>query len=165
MPARLRRLGPRIWPMVNIENLTIPGRDSHSGHSMAWEKILPDRQATRFCNQVLLQLKTARGLVALPNELIATSSPAVDTAVTELLAVGLGNKEDTAFFATTTQTGGPVSIYAAAGTTKFAAANNNANGGTVTIGTCSASLSRRTRQRQFRRSFGPCIRQTFHREF
>lgn len=47
-----------------------------------------------------------------------------------MIAVGFATKEDVAFFATTSQSGGPTSIYAASGTTTRLV-GGSANGGTL----------------------------------
>lgn len=106
----LRRAGIRIIPMVGIEKLNMP--TALGSPTVAWVG-QNTAQAASDSNlgQVQFSLKTARSLTPVPNELLATSVPAIDTIITELLAQGFGEAEDQAFFSTATVSNGPASIY------------------------------------------------------
>ena len=126
----LRQLGPRVWPMSQIQALNVPISTATPTWEWIGQNTAQNASDPNF-STIPLNLKTVRGLVAIPNELLAVSNPAVDQAITELLAIGAAEKEDSAFFATTTQSGGPTSVYAATSTTTFGAAGDDANGGTL----------------------------------
>ena len=122
----LRRMGPRIWPMANVQFMNIPTATATPTVEWLGQNTAQSASDPTF-GQVPLSLKTARALIAIPNELLAVSNPAVDAAVTELVAIGFATKEDSAFFETTTQTGGPTAVYAAGTTTLLV--GSSANGG------------------------------------
>lgn len=123
----LRKIGPRVWPMPGIEKLTVPSATATPTVEWLGENTAQTASDPTL-GQVSFDLKTARALIAIPNELLRVSTPAVDAIVQELLAIGFGNKEDAAFFSTTTQTGGPGSVYAASSTTTLLV-SGSANGG------------------------------------
>jgi HK97 family phage major capsid protein len=57
--------------------------------------------------------------------------PAFDTLLAELIGLGAGEHEDTAFFGTTTVSGGPTALMHAANISVINSNGGNANGGTV----------------------------------
>ena len=136
----LRQFGPRIWPMANIQNINIPTATATPTVEWIGENTAQNASDPTF-GQVPLSLKTARALIAIPNELLAVSTPAVDVAVTELLAIGFATKEDSSFFSTASQSGGPTSVYAAANTSKFLV-GGTANGGNLAYSDVLATLDK-----------------------
>lgn len=125
-----RAAGARIWPMNGIEKLNVPTATASPTVEWLGENTAQTASDPNL-GQLAFDLRTLRSLSALPNELLTTSSPAIDTIVTDLLAKGFGEAEDTAFTATTSVANGPTSIYAVSGTTTVNAAGDNANGGTL----------------------------------
>jgi HK97 family phage major capsid protein len=125
----LRACGARVWPMPNIQKLEIPV-------ATATPTVLYRGQNTQdsatdpTLEQIAFDLKERRSLIAIPRALVRVSSPAIDTLVEELLAVAFAIHEDTSAFATSTVSNGPVSLYAASGTTKHLV-GESANGGTL----------------------------------
>jgi HK97 family phage major capsid protein len=82
--------------------------------------------------QATFDLKTMRSLTPIPAELLAASVPPVDVMIAELLALGFGEAEDEAFFATTSKSNGPVSLYAQkANLTTLLSAGNGVSGGAL----------------------------------
>ncbi len=138
---QVRAAGCRIWPMTNIQKLTVPvesaspnivwGTSAGAGAGGAGVVLTP---SDPNLSQVSFDLKSAKSLVAIPNELLAVSVPAVDQIVTEILALGFGQEEQRAFVAGTNTANGPASVYTAAGTTKILANNGNVSGGALKFG-------------------------------
>jgi len=128
----LRRAGVRIIPMVGIDKLTIPTALLYP--TVAWiGQDTAQSASDANLGQVSFLLKTMRSLTPIPNELLASSVPPIDTIMTELLAVGIGESEDKAFFSTLQQTNGPNGVYPQIGSvTSLNANGNSANGGTLT---------------------------------
>lgn len=137
----LRRAGVRIIPMVGIDSLTFPTAMAYP--TVAWVG-QDTAQAASDANlgQVAFRLKTMRSLTPIPNELLATSVPPIDAIMSELLAIGIGENEDKAFFSTSQITNAPLSIYSQVGSlTSLLANGNNASGGTLTYNDLLATLA------------------------
>lgn len=134
----IRAAGARIWPMAGIQKLTVPaataaptivwGDSSGSGSGGQGQTLTPSDPGL---SQVSFDLKNAKALTAIPNELLATSVPAVDQIISEILALSFAQAEMNAQVATSAGTGMPQTVYGASGTTTLNANNNNASGGAV----------------------------------
>jgi len=61
--------------------------------------------------QMAFDLKERRALVAIPNQLLAVSVPSIDTVLASLIGLAAAAHEDTAFFAASQVSGGPVNLY------------------------------------------------------
>lgn len=135
----VRAAGARIWPAgPNTFKFTLPIASGLP--TVEWLGQNTSQSASDpGLSQLPVSAKTARALVVLPNELIFASSPAIDTVVSELLGIGFGEAEDTAFFKTTATTNGPSSIYASA-TTTYYNVGNSANGGNLSYPDITAVL-------------------------
>jgi HK97 family phage major capsid protein len=127
----LRASGARIWPMNGVQKLNIP--QALTSPAWVWMAQNSVQQATDpNLSQVSFDLKERRALIAIPNQLIATSVPAFDTLIAQLIGLAAAEHEDTAFFASSTVSGGPACIATASGITSLNAAGGNANGGALT---------------------------------
>lgn len=134
----IRAAGARIWPMNGIQKLNVPiesssptivwGNSAGSGSGGQGQQLTPSDPGL---GQMAFDLKSAKALVAIPNELLAVSVPAVDQVVSQILALSFAQAEINAMLATATGTGMPGTLYAATGTTVVNANANNANGGAV----------------------------------
>lgn len=134
----IRAAGARIWPMTKIQKLNVPqatasptiswGDGSGNGAGAQGAQLTPSDPGI---GQISFDLKSAKALTAVPNELLAVSLPAVDQVVSEILSLSFAQEEMNAMVATTVGTGKPGTIYAASGTTTYNANANNANGGAV----------------------------------
>jgi len=122
-----RTANPTVWPMVGIEKLNVP--TATATPTAEWLGENTSQSATDpTLGQLAFDLKSLRALTAVPNELLATSVPAVDTLVSRLIGVAFGEKEDVTFTSTSTTSGGFTSIYAASSTTT-SLVGGSANGG------------------------------------
>jgi HK97 family phage major capsid protein len=137
----LRRAGCRIVPMVGIEKLTFPTALAYP--TVAWiGQDTAQSPSDANLGQVQFNLKTARSLTPIPNELLAVSVPPIDAIMSEIMAIGMAELEDKAFFSTLQQTNGPNSLYAQiANLTSLLAGGNNANGGALTYNDILATMS------------------------
>jgi HK97 family phage major capsid protein len=136
----VREAGARIWPMHGIQKLNVPvataspaivwGNSAGQGTGGQGTTQTP---SDPNLSQMAFDLKSAKALTAIPNELLATSVPAVDQIVSEILGLAFAQAEINAMLATTTGTGMPVPLYAASGTTVINANGGSANGGAVTL--------------------------------
>ncbi len=125
----LRRLAPMIWPMDGVQNMNVPVESSTPTVEWLGQNTAQSASDPGFA-QVALSLKTARSLTAIPVELLRSASPAADTVIERLIAKGFANKEDAAFFATSSQANGPASVYATSGLTDVIV-GGGASGGDV----------------------------------
>jgi HK97 family phage major capsid protein len=125
-----RAAGVRIWPMKDIQKMTIPT----ALQSPTWTWAAQTSTTTPSdpnLGQLSFNLNERRCLIAVPNQLIAVSVPAFDTLISELIGLAGAEHEDTVFFASTQATGAPVNIIGAQGVNFINANNNNANGGSL----------------------------------
>lgn len=128
--SALRRIGPKVWPMGNLDSLRIP--TATATPTAEWlSQNAAQTPSDPTLSFITLVPKTIRSLVQVSNELLQVSDPSVDQVVSELTAASFANLESTAFFSTATVSGAPVSLYAASGTSSISSANS-ANGGTIT---------------------------------
>jgi HK97 family phage major capsid protein len=124
----LRASGARIWPMSGIQKLTIPVATT----SPAWVWMAQNSQQTPTdpgLGQLAFDLKERRALVAVPNQLLATSVPAFDQLLAQLIAQGAAEHEDQSFFNTTTLSGGPTALFANIANLTAVNCAGSANGG------------------------------------
>jgi HK97 family phage major capsid protein len=133
-----RAAGVRIWSMDRQQKLNVPialaaPRFVWMAQNSAQTATDPNLSAMSF------DLKERRALVAIPNQLLAVSVPAFDTLLAQLLALAAAEHEDTAFFATSTVSGGPTALYAASGTTVINT-GGSANGGSIAYSDLTAVL-------------------------
>lgn len=134
----IRQAGCRIWPMAGMQKLDVPvamaapnivwGNSSGAGSGGQGVQLTP---SDPNLGQLAFDLKSAKSLVSVPNELLAVSVPAIDNIISEILAQSFAQAEMNAFVATSTGTGMPPALYAASGLTTLNANNNNASGGAV----------------------------------
>ncbi len=126
----VRAAGARIWPCTGINKLTVPVALA----SPTWIWMAQNSQYTPPSDpnlgQMAFDLKERRCLVAIPNQLLATSVPAFDTLIAELIGLAAGEHEDTALLSSSQVSGGPVPIYAAASTSTLLV-GSSANGGNL----------------------------------
>jgi HK97 family phage major capsid protein len=132
----IRAAGQRVWPMNGIQKLNVPvalaapnivwGNSAGTGAGGQGQALVP---SDPNLGQVSFDLKSAKSLTAIPNELLATSVPAIDQIISEILALAFAQAEMNANVATTTGVGMPTPVYAAAGTTVVLANGGNVNGG------------------------------------
>jgi HK97 family phage major capsid protein len=103
----VRASGATIWPMASIQKLNVPTETAEPD-----VEYLTETQAQTPSDpnlgQIALDLKERRALVALPNNLLRVSVPAVDAIVTRLLGKAFAKSEDLAFFQGIS--GGPASL-------------------------------------------------------
>jgi HK97 family phage major capsid protein len=135
-----RSAGVRIWDMQGTQKLNIP--TALTAPTWVWMAQNSVQQATDpNLGQVSFDLKERRALVAVPNQLIATSTPAFDTLLSDLIGQAGAEHEDTAFFNTTQVSGGPVSLQAASGVT-FVNTGGSGNGGNIAYSDILAVLAK-----------------------
>src|SRR5258706_2060292 len=94
---QVRAAGCRIWPMAGIQKLTVPvesaaptvvwGTSSGAGAGGQGVVLTPTDPGL---SQVSFDLKSAKSLVAIPNQLLAASVPAVDPILAEILSLRFG---------------------------------------------------------------------------
>lgn len=135
----IRAAGARTWPMTGIQKLNVPiataaptivwGNSAGSGAGGQGQALTP---SDPNLGQLSFDLKSAKALTAIPNELLAVSVPAVDQIVSEILVLSFAQAEINAMLATTQGTGMPMTAYAASGTTVINSHGGSANGGAVT---------------------------------
>jgi HK97 family phage major capsid protein len=126
----LRASGARIWPMTGIQKLTIPIATT----APAWVWMAQNSQQTPTdpnLGQLAFDLKERRALVAVPNQLLATSVPAFDQLLAQLIGLGAAEHEDQSFFNTTTLSGGPTALFANIANLTAVNCGGSANGGNV----------------------------------
>ena len=90
--------------------------------------------------QMAFDLKERRCLTAVPNQLLATSVPAFDQLLGQLIGLAAAEHEDTAMFNTTTVSGGPTALFAASGIT-MVNTGGSANGGNISYSDILAVLA------------------------
>ena len=112
--AVLRASGAMVWPMANIEKLTIPTETANPtvSYGAVGTSITPSDPGI---GQVSLALKSRQALTQIPNELLRVSVPAVDAIVTRLIGKAFAKHEDTAFFGASQLSGGPVNLLGQSG--------------------------------------------------
>jgi HK97 family phage major capsid protein len=119
----------RIWDLDGVQKMTVPTElGAPSWVWMAQNSVQTPTDPN--LGQMAFDLKERRALVAIPNQLLATSVPAFDTLLAELIGLGAAEHEDTAFFATSTVSGGPVALKSASSTTAILV-GGSANGGNL----------------------------------
>jgi len=124
-----RSMGVRIWDMQGTQRLNVP--TALASPQWLWMAQNSVQQPTDpNIGQLSFDLKERRALVSVPNQLIATSTPAFDTLLSDLIGQGAAEHEDVAFFSTAQVSGGPVSLQAAAGISTLNTAGSS-NGGNL----------------------------------
>ena len=103
----VRASGATIWPMASIQKLNIPTETAEPNVEYLGENVVQTPSSPDL-GQIALDLKERRALVALPNNLLRVSVPAVDAIVTRLLGKAFAKSEDLAFFQGIA--GGPTSL-------------------------------------------------------
>jgi HK97 family phage major capsid protein len=134
----IRAAGARIWPMSGIQKLNVPvataaplvvwGTSAGTGPGGQGQTLVPSDPGL---SQLQFDLRSAKSLTAIPNELLATSVPAIDQIVSEILALAFAQAEMNANVATSQATGLPLPVFAAPGVTVLNSNAGNANGGPV----------------------------------
>jgi HK97 family phage major capsid protein len=135
-----RQSGVRIWSMAGVQKLNVPAALS----SPTWVWMAQNSQQTPTdpgLGQMSFDLKERRCLVAVPNQLLATSVPALDVLLAELIGLGAAEHEDAAFFATSQVAGGPIPLQAAAGISLLST-GGSANGGNFGYADILAALAK-----------------------
>jgi HK97 family phage major capsid protein len=126
----LRGSGARIWPMNGVQKLQIPV--ALSGPTWVWMAQNSVQTPTDpNIGPLNFDLKERRALVAVPNQLLATSVPAFDTLLAELIGLGAAEHEDQSFFNTTTLSGGPTALFANIANLTAVNVGGSANGGNI----------------------------------
>ena len=115
----VRASGATIWPMASIQKLNIPSETAEPNVEYLTETQAQNPSDPNL-GQIALDLKERRALVALPNNLLRVSVPAVDGIVTRLLGQAFAKSEDKAFFEGIA--GGPTSLLNQPGITVFSQA-------------------------------------------
>jgi HK97 family phage major capsid protein len=110
----LRASGATVWPMGSIQKLQIPSETAEPTVEYL-SQTTAQTPSDPNLGQLTLDLKERRALVALPNNLLRVSVPAVDAIVTRLLGKAFAKKEDEAFFGTGFA-GGPTCLTSQPGT-------------------------------------------------
>jgi HK97 family phage major capsid protein len=118
----LRASGATMWPMTNVQTLNIPTETAEPNVEYLAPNATQSASDPNF-GQISLSLKTRRSLVAIPNELLKVSTPAVDAVITGLFGKAFAKSEDLAFFQGIAS--GPTSVLTAAGTTTINQAGAN----------------------------------------
>ena len=112
--AAVRASGATIWPMAGVQKMNIPSETAEPTVEFLSQNTAQNASDPGI-GQLALDLKTQRALVALPNELLKASVPALDQIVTRLLGKAFAKHEDLAFFQGIA--GGPVAVSATPSTT------------------------------------------------
>ena len=134
----IRKAGARIWPMNGIQKLNVPvataaptivwGNSAGSGSGGQGQTLTP---SDPNLSQLAFDLKSQKALVAIPNELLAVSVPAIDAIVSQLIGDSFAQDEINKQLATSAGTGMPTPLYAASGVTTTNSNANSASGGAV----------------------------------
>lgn len=127
----MRAAGARIWPMDAIQKMTVPQATA----APTWVWMAQNSQQTATdpnLSQISFDLKERRALVAVPNQLLKVSYPALDALIAELIGLAAAEHEDTAFFSTANVSGAFTALMQAAGISTVIANGGNANGGNLT---------------------------------
>jgi HK97 family phage major capsid protein len=134
-----RAAGVRIWPLNGIQKLTVPvATTAPSWVWMAQNSVQTPTDPN--LGQMAFDLKERRCLTAVPNQLLATSVPAFDQLLGQLIGLAAAEHEDVAMFNTTTVSGGPTALFAAAGIT-MVNVGGSANGGNISYADIIAVLA------------------------
>lgn len=126
----LRKSGARIWPMNGIQKMTVP--TALSAPTFVW--MAQNSQQTPTdpnLGQMAFDLKEKRALIAIPNQLLATSVPAFDVLLSQILGQAAAESEDAAYFSTATISGAPTSLYANIANLTSLLVGGSANGGAL----------------------------------
>lgn len=134
----IREAGARIWPMNGVQKLNIPvataaptvSWGNSAGTGTGGQGVALTASDPNL-SQISFDLKSQKALVAIPNELLAVSVPAIDQIVSEILGLAFAQDEINKMVAAAAVSGGPTPIYAAAGTTTLLSNAGSANGGAV----------------------------------
>jgi HK97 family phage major capsid protein len=124
-----RKSGVRIWGLEGIQKLVAPTATAFPTVEFLGQNTSQTATDPNL-GQVSFDLKTRRALVAIPNELLVSSTPAYDRLLAELLGEAFAEHEDSIFFDSTAASGGPTPFYAASGTTTHLV-GESANGGNL----------------------------------
>ncbi len=126
----LRAAGARIWNFgPGVKKVSVPARTGLPTLEWLGENTSQSASDPNL-GQINFNLKTARCLTVLPNELLAMSIPSIDNLITELIGTSFAEGEDDAFFSTTSKSNGPTALYAASGYTSLLV-GGSANGGNI----------------------------------
>lgn len=115
--------------MNGIQKMTVPTATT----APSWIWCAQNSQQTPTdpnLGQMAFDLKERRVIVAVPHQLLAVSVPAFDQLLGQLIGFAAAEHEDTAIFNTTTVSGGPTALFAAANITMVNCAGS-ANGGNL----------------------------------
>src|SRR6267154_2257849 len=107
--AVVRSSGATVWPMAGVQKMNIPSETAEPTVEFLSQNT-PQTASDPGIGQLALDLKTQRALVALPNELLKASVPALDLIVSRLLGKAFAKHEDLAFFQGIA--GGPLAVSA-----------------------------------------------------
>jgi len=110
----VRSSGATIWPMASIQKLNIPSETLEPTVEYLTQTTAQTPSDPNL-GQLAFDLKERRALVALPNNLLRVSVPALDSIITRLLGKAFAKSEDFAFFQGIA--GGPTAITSQVGTT------------------------------------------------
>jgi HK97 family phage major capsid protein len=136
----LRSSGARIWPMDGIQKLNVPVASALP--TVTWlGQNSTDTANDPNLGQIAFDLKTRRSLVAIPNELLAVSTPAIDALVTELIGIAFAEHEDDSFFGTNSKANGPTALYQQPNITSLMV-GGSANGGNIAYSDILAVLAK-----------------------
>jgi len=125
-----RASGARIWPMKNIQKMNVPtALTAPSWQWCAQNSVQSSTDAN--LGQLSFDLKERRVLIAIPNQLLNVSVPAFDTLISQLIGVAGAEHEDTALFASSQVSGGPINFIGVSNVTFINANGGNANGGNL----------------------------------
>lgn len=134
-----RSIGARIWDMPGVQKLTVVS--ALAAPSFVWTGQNSAQTATdpNF-GQLSFDLKERRAIVAVPNQLLAVSVPAFDMLLSSLLGAAAAEHEDAAMFGTTTVSGGPTALMAAAGISTVNV-GGSANGGNLAFSDLTSAMA------------------------
>lgn len=134
-----RAAGVRIWPLEGVDSLNIPAALAAPTVLYLAQNSVQSYSDPNF-GQLQFAMKTARCLTAVPNELLRTSVPAVDSILAELIGVAFAESEDVSMFSASGVSGGPTNtVYSVSGTTTYNV-GNSANGGNLSYQDLTALL-------------------------
>ena len=124
-----RAAGVRVWPMNGIQKLNVP--TALLSPLWVWMAQNSVQQASDpSLGQMAFDLKERRCLVAIPNQLLVTSVPAIDSVLASLIGLAAAAHEDTALFAASQVSGGPQCLYGQPNVT-IIHTGGSANGGNL----------------------------------
>lgn len=136
-----RASGARIWPVMGVENLTVPLVAAQAAFYWTAENSQITVSDQNY-GQLSFVMKNLNALLRMSYQLFAASVPSFDVLMEDSVAFGLAEAEDLAMHASTTVALGPVALMSAAGITIVNANNANANGGNLLYGDLTGALAK-----------------------